>query len=91
MTEKCTDHISACRALIVNKSRTKLSNLLNPFDLIHPIVVRKFLLQKEQNKYIMRLNEEQTEGAVMIIRDVLALGSLITFMSMLSVWTQILA
>lgn len=28
---------------------------------------------------------------LMIIRDVLALGSLITFMSMLSVWTQILA
>lgn len=26
----------------------------------------------------------------MIIRDVLALGSLITFMSMLSLWTEIL-
>jgi hypothetical protein len=27
----------------------------------------------------------------MIIRDVLALGSLITFMSMLSLWTEILS
>ncbi|SNZ07895.1 hypothetical protein SAMN06265368_1321 [Cohaesibacter gelatinilyticus] len=27
----------------------------------------------------------------MIIRDVLALGSLITFMSMLSLWTEVLA
>ncbi|WP_316862656.1 hypothetical protein [uncultured Cohaesibacter sp.] len=47
-------------------------------------------MQKEQNEYIIGEKREQNGDAVMIIRDVLALGSLITFMTMIGVWAQVL-